>query len=447
MLTAATFALLALVCTVLAFKRHPIWGVYFYLATTFVFPQGRWWGVFFPGFRWALMSAAVVALAILFHQGKLKPKPIWLANAPAVILVLYAAWMWLQTPLALDLSAHLNGASVFTKYLLAFWFIYRCVDSKDRVRDLLFAHVLGCTFLGIIAHLIGREGDRLDGVGGPGIDDANSLGMYLVTGVIAGIGLVITQTGWRRYATLACLVFVGNGVVLANSRGSFLGAVAGALVLYLFKAKQHRWVFYGFVLVGCLGAIKLVDEAFVERMFTISDATRQDDDADASARSRIVVMEAQLRMFMDHPIGVGHRGTAVLSTSYLDPKWLTLDKTGNPDSAARSSHNSFLSALVEQGLLGGILYLTMVMWILGAALRARRLQRWRVDPSFTTLGATVAGMLVVVLVAGITTDYLLAEVQFWMLAVLVSLFQIAEQEASEQLPLAPAAAVPRTQLA
>ena len=60
---AAAFALFALLCTVLAFRRHPIWGLYFYLATTYVYPPGRWWGALLPDLRWALLSAAVMGLA------------------------------------------------------------------------------------------------------------------------------------------------------------------------------------------------------------------------------------------------------------------------------------------------------------------------------------------------------------------------------------------------
>ena len=432
MFYAAAFAILALACTILAFWRHPIYGLYLYLATTYVYPQGRWWGYLLPDLRWALLSAGVTVLAICFNLGKLRAKPIWLANAPAVILTLYCAWMWVQTPWALGVPDHLNGVVTFSKYLLGFWFVYRVVDSADRVRDLLLAHVLGCGLLGVFAQLMGRDGDRLDGVGGPGIDDANTLGMYLVTGAIIGTGLVLTQRGWRRYLSLACLVVIANGFVLANSRGSFLGLVVGGLVLAVCKARQHRWLFWSFALVGLMGLAVVMDKAFIDRMFTIQDATSQDEDADMSSRSRVEVAKAQLQMFLDYPMGTGHRGTAALSALYLESKWLSLDKSGDQSTAARSSHNTFLTTLVEQGVLGALLFIILALWSVGAMLRIRRMRGPAYDPALTTLGASMCGALAVIFAAGNTADYLLAEVQFWLFAALVSMLWLSERDTPSQ---------------
>jgi O-antigen ligase len=423
MLYAAAFVLFCLVCTILAFVRHPIYGLYFYLATTFVFPPGRWWGYIFQDLRWALLSAVVTVLAVVFHRGKLSLKPLWLANAPAILLLMYAAWMWLQTPWAMDISEHLEGSSRFVKYLLAFWFVYRVIDSKERLRDLLLTYMLGCTLLGTFAQFTGREGGRLDGVGGPGIDDANTLGMYLVTGAIVAVGLFLTQTGWRRYVSLVAMVIIINGFVLANSRGSFLGLVAGIIVLAFCMAKQHRWLFSCFALAGGLCLTVIVDQVFIERMFSIQDVTSQDDAADMSARSRVEVAKAQVQMFLDYPMGTGYRGTAVLSARYLDRKWLTL---GDDETAARSSHNTFMTALVEQGVPGALMFTSLVLWTVAAMFRIRRLNGPHSDPVLTTLGGSLCGALTVVLVAGNTADYLLAENQFWFYAALVSVFWLSE---------------------
>lgn len=428
MFYAVAFVLFSVACTVLAFFRHPIYSLYFYLATTFVFPPGRWWGYVFGELRWSLLSAAVAALAIMFHRGKLAEKPLWCANAPAVMLMMYAAWMWVQVPWAMDLDTHLSGSFQFTKYLFAFWLVYRVVDCKEHLTSLLLAHVLGCGLLGVFAQFTGRDGNnRLDGVGGPGIDDANTLGMYLASGAIIAVGLFLTQKGWRRYLSLACLVVITNGIVLANSRGSFLGIVAGGLMLAICKARQHRWMFWSFALAAVMGLTVIVDQAFVDRMFTIGDVTSEDDEADMSARSRAAVAKAQVQMFLDHPMGAGHRGTAVLSTQYLDRKWLTLDVGGDESTAARSSHNTFMTTLVEQGLPGGLLFISLTLWTLAAGVRIRSLNGLGADPQLITLGAAICGALAVVWVSGNTADYLMAEVQFWMFAGLVTVFQLSEK--------------------
>jgi O-Antigen ligase len=437
MFYAAAFALFCVVCTWFAFRRHPIWGVYFYLATTYVYPPGRWWGAMFGDLRWALIAAVITALAVVFHRGKLQDKPMWLSWGPAAFLGLYAMWMWVQVAWALDTADHVRGSTEFVKCLLAMWFVYRAVDSKDRVRDLMLGHVLGCALLGLYAYSVGRQGDRLDGVGGPNLDDANTLGMYLITAAICATGLVMTQKGWRRYAALICLPLIVNGFVLANSRGAFLGLIGGALVLAFCTAKQHRWVLWSFAGVGVIGLTVLIDQAFIDRMFTIQDVTSQDEDADTSARSRLVIAKAQLEMFTENPLGIGWRGTAVLSPRYMDERWLTGDNNNNQ---SRSSHNTYLTALTEQGIPGALLYGGLLLWVAGAALRVRRMNRAGGDPELATLGAALVGAIVVVLVAGLTADYLTKEVQFWLYAGLVSVLWLGEPKRLPG-PLGPRATV------
>jgi hypothetical protein len=435
MFTAAAFAIFCLVCTVFAFTRHPIWGLYFYLATTYVFPPGRWWGYVFGDLRWALLAAAVTAVAVVYNRGKLQSKPLWLSHAPVLMLVLFNGWMWVQSLWALDPTDHLAGSSEFSKCLLALWFVYRVLDSKERIRDLMLGHVLGCGLLGVYAHMAGREGDRLDGVGGPNIDDANTLGMYLASAMVLGLALVMTQKGWRRWASLLSLPLIANGFVLANSRGSFLGVVAGMLVLAFCMAPKYRRLFWSMALVGAVGLAVVVDKVFIERMFTIQDVTSESEAADTSARSRLVIAKAQLEMFIDHPMGSGRRGTAVLSPKYMDRQWLT----GDEDNAERSSHNTFLSALAEQGIPGALIYGSLVLWVASAVFRVRRMNLQKVDPEIATFGAALCGGLIVVFVAGMTADYMVKEVQFWLYAALVSVFWLSEVGAQARRPERPAA--------
>jgi len=401
---ATAFLIVCAACTVLAFVRHPIYGLYFYLAVTYVFPPSRWWGYMFgEETRWSLIAAGVTVLAVMFHRGKLRPKPVWLASVPAMVFAMYTAWMWIQYPWALDLEAHLKGSSLYAKYLVAFWFVYRIVDTKDRVRDVLLAHLLGCALLGILAYLSGRDGGRLDGVGGPGMDDANTLGMYLATGAIVGLGLLLTQAGWRRWLSLGCIVFTMEGLVLTNTRGAFLGLVAGGLVLALYKAKKHRRLFWSLAVVGLLGFALIIDQKFIDRMWTIQDVASESEEADPSARGRVVLLQAQLRMFVDHPMGTGHRGTEALSTRYLDKRWLSSHRFD--EERARSSHNTFMTTLVEQGIPGAALFVWLTLWTLLALLRMRGLEMQHGDPNITTLAATIVSALAVMALIAVFSGF------------------------------------------
>jgi O-antigen ligase len=293
--------------------------------------------------------------------------------------------------------------------------------------------VLGCGLLGIYAWTTGRSGDRLDGVGGPNMDDANALAMYLATGTLCAIAMALSKGGWRRYVSLASLVFILNGFVLANTRGAFLGLVVATLVFTFCIARRHRRLYWALTLVGVAGLTLLVDQTFIDRMFTIGDVTSQSESADPSARSRVVIAEAQLQMFLDHPMGIGYRGTAALSAEYMDERWLTYAADG---SLARSSHNTFLTALTEQGFIGAVIYGSLLAWTVAAIFRSRRLSLADRDPELATLMAAVVGSIVVVLVSGTSADNLTKEVQFWLYALLMSGFWLANREEAARPPLA-----------
>jgi hypothetical protein len=442
MYIASAFLLASLALTALAFSRHPVYGVYLYFMMTYVYPQGRWWGDVLGDIRWSFLAGCIAIAAALFHFGKAKPKPLWLANVPTLALLAYCAWMWIQMPWVLDFESHLSGSTLFFKSLVALWFVYRVADTPEHVRDLVFANVVGCALLGVLAYLTGRQGDRLDGVGGPGLDDANTLGTYFATAAILAGGLVLTEHGWRRWVSLGCGVCIMQGLVLTNTRGAFLGLLAGAIVLFLTHAKHYRRTFLLTALIGLVGVAIIADKKFIDRMTTIETAVAESEEADGSALSRFAIVRAQLEMFQDHPMGTGFRGTAALSPQYLERQWLTVDRTGL---AARSSHNTFMTALVEQGFPGAILYLIVLLWVLSALWRIRAARAATANPELNTLAGAICGALVALYVAGQTADFLLAEIQFWLLPLLVTAMQMLglSHTASRETPQLAGAGVER----
>ncbi len=419
MLTGFAFTLFFLALLTLALWRHPVFGLYAYLATFYVHPPSRWWAAMLPDLRWALLAGVVTLMAVYMHRDKLNKAPLWLGNAPAAILVLYCAWMWAQNGWALDATAHFEACVQFTKYLIAFYFCYKIFDRPERLRDFLLVHLAGCTYLGVQAYLSNNFTDgRLNGVGGPGIDDANTLGMFLATGVVAGAALALSQSGWRRYLTFGGLAFAMNGLVLTASRGGFLGLLGGGALIAALYPRQYRVRFIVLAVIAAVGFAAVADRRFIERAASLVAAAERREDIDMSAESRYVILAAQWRMFFDHPLGSGHKGTVALSPDYLDDIWLTESRDG-AGKRGRSSHNTFMTALSEQGIVGAALFFALVLSVLYAAARIYLLRHRVADPAQVVVAAGLCAGVVVVLVAGVGTDYLMAEVQFWFLAGLV----------------------------
>jgi hypothetical protein len=332
-------------------------------------------------------------------------------------LSLFVVYLWLQCAWAIDMEEHVSATVQYTKYLLTFHLMYRLSDTPRRIWTLLGCHVAGCTFLGWVCFTSGRGGnDRLDGVGGPGINDANTLAMMMVTGVVVAAVLLLHSKGKQRLAWALGMPLMLNGLFLAGSRGAFLGLFGGLLVLFFLRPPNQARVFWLAAVLGLGMGAKLVDQQFIDRMLTVKSAVKGDGPIEASAESRIVVAEAQLKMFISYPFGAGNKGTAALSPEYLDESMLA---RGGDKQGVRSSHNTFLTFLVEQGIPGVILFVSAILWGLGTVLHLRRIKR-TAPPELMATASACCAALAVVLVAGNFTDYLLAEVQIWMFALLLS---------------------------
>jgi O-antigen ligase len=420
--TGFLFAIGFFVTMVLALVRHPVYGLYGYIAVFYLHPPSRWWGVFLPDFRWSLVASAVTLIALL-RLTATPGRPGWLSTTPARIILAYTIWLWVQSVWALNPLAHREAAVLFTKYVVLFYLIYQLVQTSADMRKFILAHIAGCFYLGWIAFTSTVSG-RLEGVGGPGIDEANALGMHMGTAAVAGAMLILVERRWVQWLTIVAMVFILNTLVLSGSRGSFLSLLCAGLVLMMLKPPQYKRLFYGLAVLGVAMMLMLAPPSFWERMGTITAAVDDSQELDTSAESRFVVLEAQWKMAQNYPLGAGHRGTEALSTQYIDEKYLA--RTPGTE-RARSSHNTFMTTLVEQGVPGALMFLWMLLWCLRTVRRLKRQQdaSWGVQQRAQL--ASVAAGLTIVLVAGLFVDYLKAEVQIWLLALLASLDAMATQ--------------------
>jgi O-antigen ligase len=406
----------------LAWLRSPLYGLYTYIAVFYLHPPSRWWGAFLPDLRWSLLAAAVTLIA----AWRLKPNPKapgWLSTTPGLVLLLFTAWLWIQSFWALEPADHREACVLFTKYVILFYLIYRLLDTAEKITWFMLVHVAGCLFLGYLAYNAGGGG-RLEGVGGPGIDEANALSMHLCTAVMCGAMLCLVLRGWKQIACIAAMPFVLNGMVLAGSRGSFLALIVGGLTLVLLKPPSHSKLFYTFAALAVVGFLSISFQGFWERMGTITAPIEEGKEVDNSAESRIALFHAQVRMAAEYPLGTGHRGTAILSQRYLDARYLTSGDGLINGMGARSSHNTFMSIWVEQGIPGVILIGALGVWGFRAVRRLRKHVRSGAPPETSMQVAAAAAGLVVVAVAGLFTDYLKAEVQIWLLAMLAALVYV-----------------------
>lgn len=424
-LTSIAFILAMLAGIGLCIVVHPRYGLYTYLAVFYLHPPSRWWGEFLPDIRWSLLVAAIT-LAATFRSPAAPNRSAWYSSTGAVLLLTYVAWMWLQGFWAVDAEEHRTGTILFTKYIVLFFLVYRICDTEDEIESFLIAHIVGCLYLGLLA-FSSASGGRLEGVGGPGIDDSNTLGMHMSTAAMVGATFLLSVRGWRWWLVFFSMPFILNTVVLAGSRGAFVALVAGGMAIMFLKPKSQTKRFYLFAALGAILFVMVAHETFWERIGTISAAVNEETEVDSSTEIRLALFEAQWEMAREYPLGAGHRGTAVLSPNYLAPEYLAVSVTESGTVAGRASHNTFFSTLVDQGFPGALMYLLVVFYCYRVMRGLRSKPESVVNTSTATLRAAIGSVLVVTLIGGVFASFLKAEVQIWFLALVAALAEIVRQ--------------------
>ncbi len=434
-LTSLVFVLLFTAGLVASLVRHPAFGLYTYIAVFYLHPPDRWWGQALPDLRWSLLAAFVTLLS-LWRLERIADRPGWLQSNPVRIFLLFVVWFWLQLPWALDTALHIDGAVLFTKYILLVFMIYSVVQTEEIFRNVLLTHVLGCFYLGWLIFVSpdsGRADGRFDGVGGPGIDDANSLSTQLATGLLAASALVVNASMRVRVMAMVATPFIVNGMIQTLSRGPVLGLIAGGLAMLLVTPVRFKRVYIGLGVLGVLILVRVAPLTFWERLGTISAPMEQSAQVDMSTQTRLALVTAQLEMATDYPFGAGHRGTAVLSPRYLGQEYMANDATGAAI-GTRSSHNTLLTVLVEQGIPGAIIYLCLAVAIFRQIVRLKRLDSEGLPEALGTYRATIAGVFVCVTIAGLFTDYLKLEISIWFIGLLAALATVAKSSLPTVIP-------------
>jgi hypothetical protein len=432
-ITAALFVLLFSFGCAMALARHPIFGVMTYVLLFYVSPSDRWWGQGVTlGVRWALIAAFVTAFAILIHR---PPKPaIPLARQPLIWgFVAFVGWVAVQSFWVVLPTEHGELLGYYLKYIAAMYLIYRSVDSELNLKRFMWAHVLGCLYLSWIAYSQ-SDGGRFDDFGGAGIGDANSGALTIVTGILAAAALCIVGPNKSRVVIFGIMPLLVNAIVATISRSGFLALGVAGLVFNFFSPRKYaKWIRI-LSIVGLALFLVLTNPVYWARIQSLKYEGQEVEGVDTGAK-RLVLAQAQFRMFIAHPLGCGSRCTDALSPQYLDAKQLA----GKPGDASRSSHNTFMTMLVDHGVPGGVAYLAMTAWILVSLRRLRRDCKGREDFLATILPA-VAGGLIAISLGDMFVQYPKLEVRFWMLTILMSMLSMtsarrATEAASNEVPV------------
>jgi len=407
-------------------------GIYTYIFAFHVSPNHTWWQNLVPDLRY-LMIVGLVAFGTAYARKDPNPGEPWHAHAGFKLFLVFIVWLWLLNLWALS-DLQMEGSTLFTKHLIIAVTIYWLAkDNMVMIKNIMLGMVLGGAWFGWIT--MGKTG-RVEGAAGA-IADANTLGMHAAAMTMIAAMMFLGLQRYYRWIPFLCIPLILNTVIQSGSRGAFVGLLAGGFTAMYFCPRGMKGRFSVYAVLGVILFFMLAHDRFMQRLAeTYAALVSEEEQLDGSATSRFEIAAAGWRMALDYPMGVGYKGTALLSRYYMPAH--VLSGAGKRDDSARAAHNTIMDALVSYGFVGVTLYVLMHIWNVRQLLWLRRVARARLDPELSIAVAGVAAALVVVLVAGQFTNYVYAEIQFWVMGLLCAMRVLVLRMA-----LAPVAAVTR----
>lgn len=355
-LTALIYLLVIVTGSCLALVRGPKWGLLTYIFVYLVAPDPglNWWAGDLPAFRWSLLVAGILLTSVLLHKNKLNDIRLGEMTGAKIMLAYLALSLLISMSTAVDSAGSYARCYDFFRYIVVFYLLVRILRTEEDMLSLITTLLLGGLILGYTAYVTPRYAGRLEHVGPPDGADANSLGLLFAALIPLTLPLFQQKNRLLKLFALGAFIFIANGLVLSNSRGATLSLMVGAAVLLYYMRLQsiRKKVLLCVAIMSC-AFLYLTDTAFLERFQTIGESAETD-----RGSGRLEIWASGLEMAKDYPMGTGGNGFKTLSPVYIPPQLLT-------GPGLRSSHNTSLLILTEQGVAGFAIMSWFILKLLG----------------------------------------------------------------------------------
>jgi O-antigen ligase len=304
----------------------------------------------------AALGASVVAVVL---NPRLRRPPLVL-----VFLALFLLWSYLSISWSLDPSLSLSRGMTNLSLFLFAWLIWEFTDSEKRFLWLCRCYIFGaCISLGAIfvAFVSGRNiytgyEVRYTGGGLNQNDIATVLNIAIAMAAYLASRPSSKGTIWRN-AYWAFIPAAGMGILLTGSRTGFLvlGLVLAALLLASrFGGVRALLALIVFVSCGAVLAPIIVPEGLLDRVMQGTGSK--------SFQQRVEYWKAGLGYWSEHPLeGAG----ANCFTQAAETRIPNADV----------SHNTFVTILVEEGVIGFGIMLVVWFMLFKAAIGMRKQER------------------------------------------------------------------------
>ncbi len=307
-----------------------------------------------------MVTVGLGVLAIL-ERGKVRrPAP---GHVIMILFVMLAAvsHLWSLYP-----EGTLEQTLTYIQLLTMVWLIWELASrGREQVR-LMQAYLLGTLVSGIdtVYRFLSHQESGYQRYAGAGLN-ANDLGLIMALSIPLSYYLLIETKGKMVWVYKLQLILAGTTILLTASRGATLATLVAFAIVPLTQARltgRQRIALLLTVSFFVCGALLFVPATSWERL-----STTPGEFAQGTLTGRTIIWKAGWEIFRAHPfLGVGANAFRVMASRVLAEP-IRLDDLSMPP--APPAHNTFLSVLVEQGVIGFTLFCALLA-VLALSLRA-----------------------------------------------------------------------------
>jgi O-antigen ligase len=331
---------------------------------------------------------------------------------PSFLLALFTLLLWVLASVAWseDSGAALASVTRWVPNALLFVIVFAGVRTRQQLVWVLGAFVLGALISAIYGLLVPAPPSdlgRLEGAGG----DPNETAAALVAAAALALALAASLKGkpFLRMTALAIAPVCAFASLLTLSRGGLV-AFGAALIAAVLVAGRRRAQMLVIAVVAAALAVGyfafFAPASAVQRVTEVHGGTGRTD-----------IWKVGWRMVQGAPLqGIGAGNFPIVSIHYLlEPGALLRDDfiVDKP----KVAHNTYLEVLAELGIVGLTLFLIVIVFAIGCAVRAARYAARVGDREMDIL----ARALVVALAALMAAYFFISREyskQFWLLLAL-----------------------------
>jgi O-antigen ligase len=270
----------------------------------------------------------------------------------AVVVCAFLVWCFASTAWADNPDTATSFAMRMTLVASLSFVTFSAVNTPRYLYWVLWAFCLGAactTAYGLL------RGDSIMGRLSGGVTNPNELAAFLAPALVIGMFLFAAWSGFApRLLLLLANAVIFLGIALTQTRGAMVG-LAVALAVGLFYAGPVRPVFAALALVVLAGAV-----GFYAGVATPAERDRLTDLSASGSSGRADEWRIALRMAGDEPVrGVGLGNFPIVEPRYLASSisLLRADRVLEFPPA----HNMYLQVLSELGVVGSLLFTSILV--------------------------------------------------------------------------------------